>query len=236
MYTALIITGGLEIFSFAVSVVLIFAILLRRQEKFTGVFLSLVILNMCGIACNITPAFLEGLEGPVVHYTLKTLDFLDQSFSFLVFLAFLESFWKYISQRNESIKSKTFAVWCARIITLCAIIYAGLSEIFDIYSFYNAENFYQSTELYWTGLIFPTLCALIDFSLTLRYRDCFNRRERVSFFVMLFIIPLAAVISQLIAPDLPTIYIFSNIMVMIMFVNIYLENEKKIKEQELRLS
>lgn len=227
---------GLEMYSIAVSAVLLVGLFIQQRQRTTRLFLGLVLLNTAGLLSDILSWLLMGVPGAGVHLVLRICDFLNHACAIML-IAGLGAFFCMYAQSRDAARAEDRrlmqGIW---ILCAMALAVTALAECFNIFSFIDADNYYHASALYPLSLVLPGAMLALVAVLTLRRREHLTRREKGSFLLVYEIIPLISIVQQCVAPRLTFAYLYMNVILQILYANIYSEQAKALRDKEQRIA
>lgn len=230
MSTIFIVNISIEIFSSILCFVFIICIFIADNPNtpLNKAFIKVLLCNI-GVMLSDALAFLSIRKTSnffkVTNYIGNYCTYL---FSYLLLLSFCIYIVTYFSSKNNI--SKT-ALYLNYIVLGSAIVLSIVSLFNDMYFMIDENNIYHRQEMYWLSQVLGIISLLINMSIIIKYRKTLNRSE--SFAMASYIVlPVIAVIIQMLFYGFVSVYISSTLVIMIMYVGLQVE-QARLLEMEL---
>lgn len=227
---------SLEVFCLLLSGVLLYGLIIQRRQKTTRLFKGIVLCNVVGLLSDIAFWTLSGVPGIGVFVVLWIGDYLSHAIALVVMMGLVEFLWMYLEEKNAvRARDHRYILWIRWLSAVNAVMLA-VAQSFGLFSYFDEYNWYHATDYYLLSMIFPVtmLCSMMWF--IFRYRKSLDGREATSFYIAYILFPILCLLQQFIDPDLTVAYILVDVILLILYANVYSERAKKLREKEKQIA
>ncbi|WP_195267782.1 histidine kinase [Eubacterium sp. 1001713B170207_170306_E7] len=222
----------LEGFSIIISVLLIICIIASKEHtKLNRLFLYMLAVNAFILGCDIF-IWIGGGHLPLVG-AMKAANFFVFSLGYLLVALFTAYMVTYIHEKGSAISCKivpVIAVFCA-----VAILLVVISMFNNMLFYFSETGYFMRSPLHWITQIYPIIIILLDMAIILKHSRKLGIKD--TFALLSYgILPALAIAAQIFRNGLALAYPATTISLLIIYVNIQVEQSKRLREKELELT
>lgn len=195
-------------------------------------FFITVLMNVLGLASEFAVGLLAGKPGMAVAVWLHIFDWACYAFSALMNITFAMYLMAYLSARRTMPRRSILPVIA---FGGASIVLATVSQFTDLYSSFDGANEYVQGRLFWVALVPPVLSLIALTALTLRHRASLSRRE-LSTLLAYTTVPIVSTAVEVLVGDLWLSYFAASITLFLVYLNMQVEAQRRMKEQEMALT
>lgn len=224
---------GLHIYAFFVSLVLIYGLFLQRKEKFSRLFLCIVLLDICGLFSDVVYELGAGRSGAGIRAYLRLNDFFNHVLAMWIFCFAVEFLWRYLEDKDLTTpvdRKYPRLVWLTASL---GTLYIAIGQWFCLFADFDANNYYYDTRWYWLSMAAPLLVLFSAVPLYFNYYKKLERRDRRVFSLVYGLTNILLMILLVIHTDFTLVYISYNLILLILYANIYTERAYALRERRL---
>ncbi len=233
MTTTTMINIAIEIFGSVMCLVFLICILVGDNLKIqlNRVFIWVLLSNIALMISDALAFYSIGKTEPIFFLTNHLGNFFTFIFSYIIIMCFSNYINTYLVFK---IKIKRYGVYLVYGVCGFAIALTFLSKLNNMYYIIDENNIYHRQELYWLSQLLGIIALLINAFVIIRHRKHLNRMEKFALSVYI-ILPVTAVVIQMLIYGFVSVYIASTITIMIMYVGMQAQHARMMKEKELQL-
>ena len=201
------------------------------EKQVKGYFIVFLWIVIIYIMMNLTRIMLEGHMEAGIEIAIRTATFIDFLMSgVLVFLLSVMIIYTALPGKG----SRSIMIALLLILAVHTVMLV-ISSYTDLYYYIDANNHYHRSKLYILSNICPMLMMMQDAYFLVKFRDKFEKRVRIAFWIYL-LAPLAAILLQTALPEVRFI-IFATVGAAVnMFAVITNDLRDKFEKQQLEAS
>ncbi len=229
-----IINIAIEIFCSVMCLVFIICTLMGDNLKIrlNRVFIWVLLSNIAVMLSDALAFYSIGKREPPFFALSFIGNFCTYIFSYVIIMCFSNYISTYLTTKTQMKRG-----WVKLVYGICALAIAltFLSLINNMYFIIDENNIYHRQNMYWLSQILGMIAMLINAVMIITYRKFLNRMEKFALSAYI-ILPVIAIVIQMLVYGLVSVYIASTITITIIYVGMQAQYSKMIKEKELHLT
>ncbi|QQO10153.1 sensor histidine kinase [Breznakiella homolactica] len=224
---------SLEIFSSILSLIIIVCLSIseNRNTRLNRLFIIMLAFNIGVLLSDAVTWILDSNTQWYSYYLIRIANFCVYSFGYIILAFFNDYLITYLAGKTKISRIPVYVIsgLCA-----AAVLLVFISQFNHMYYYFDENNVYHRSEWYWLSQVWAIIIMLTDTAIIILYRKAMNRREFISF-LSYGVLPVAAMIIQILVYGLTLLYIGTTLSLLIIYVSIQVEQTKllKAKDQEL---
>ena len=170
----------------------------KQIKVYFGVFLYLTIVY---VSMYMVRMLINGKPGDTVRTVLRIVtvtEFMVSGFMTFLLIVLIE----YTAMTEESAKK---AAQITQLLLTVHVVMLIVSGFTDLYYYFDADNVYHRTNLYFLSNVIPSAMLVQGMILLIKYREKLERPIRKAFWIYM-IAPLVAIVIQILFQDLKLIF------------------------------
>ena len=225
---------AIEIFCSTLCLVFIICTLVvdSLKIKLNQIFIWVLLSNIAVMLSDALAFYSIGKTAPPFFLFNFIGNFFTFIFSYVIIMCFSNYINTYLSTKT---KIKRTAVYHVYWICGVAIALTFLSLLNHMYFTIDENNIYHRGEMHWLSQVLGMAALMVNMVVIVKYRRLLNRIEKFALF-MYIILPIVAVVVQMLVYGFVLVYIASTITITIIYVGMQAQYPKMIQEKELALT
>ncbi len=232
--TKTIITNiSIEIFSSVLCLVFLICILVGDNLKIrlNRVFIWVLLSNIAVMMSDALAFYSIGKTEPKFYVLNFIGNFCTFIFSYVIIMCFSNYINTYLAIKLQIKRTSVYLVY-----GVCglAIALTFLSLLNNMYFTIDENNIYHRQNLYWLSQVLGIIGLILNSSVIIKNRKYLNRLETLGLAAYI-VLPVVAVVIQMLVYGFVSVYIASTITITIIYVGMQAQYSKMLKEKELQL-
>lgn len=222
----------LESLSIVISILLIICIIASREHtKLNRLFLWMLAVNAFILGCDI---FIWVAGGhPQLVCAMKVANFFVFNLGYLLVALFTAYMVTYIRGKESIVSDKIVPA----ITALCgvAVLLVIISMFNNMFFYFSEKGYFMRSPLHWISLVYPIIIILLDMVIILKHSRKLGIKD--TFALLSYgILPAGAIAVQIFINGLALAYPATTVSLLIIYVNIQVEQSKRLREKELEFT
>lgn len=224
---------ALELLSLIISLMVFFCSLLRKNKdsRLHRLFPCMLFLNTFALLCDLVTWIFRSSTAPALRPLLLVSNFFVYSLGYLILALFIDYLLSFLAQRGPIPRHlvRISYAFCAFSILLILI-----SQFNHMYYYFDEANRYIRGDYFIHSQIYGLLLLLASLLLI----PIYHKRLRTSEVLALLsygVFPLFAILIQLAAYGLTLLYVATTLSLLLLYIVLQLQQEKRLYQQELEL-
>ena len=222
----------LESFSIVISILLIICIIASKEHtKLNRLFLWMLAINAFILGCDIF-IWIDGGHPQLVG-AMKAANFFVFNLGYLLVALFTAYMVTYIRGKGSAVSDKIVPVitaFCA-----VAVLLVIISMFNNMFFYFSEKGYFMRSPLHWISQAYPIIIILLDMGIILKHSGKLGVKD--TFALLSYgILPAGAMAVQIFINGLALVYPAATVSLLIIYVNIQVEQSKRLREKELELT
>ncbi len=222
----------LESFSIVISILLIICIIASKEHtKLNRLFLWMLAINAFILGCDIF--IWIGGGHPQLVGAMKAANFFVFNLGYLLVALFTAYMVTYIRGKGSAVSDKIVPVitaFCA-----VAVLLVIISMFNNMFFYFSEKGYFMRSPLHWISQAYPIIIILLDMGIILKHSGKLGVKD--TFALLSYgILPAGAMAVQIFINGLALVYPAATVSLLIIYVNIQVEQSKRLREKELELT
>lgn len=201
----------------------------KNKDKQMKLFLIILLLNGTIHIADILSWLFDGnKELTIFLYIITTITYMFGYMIEMLFTYYLLIFFKQRSKVSMNVGHVITFFCFLEIVLLIISLHNG------IFFFYQ-NGIYQRGKLFWLSQIYPVAILIVDLILVLKHRKVLKSKELISF-LSYIMFPTVALLLKIPFRSVTLTYIAATFAMLIVYLGVYAEQNKRLKESEMELA